>query len=443
MQDSAIQNFLMERKANWLKNKLTRSLSANEKERIEQQATELFLLHNWLADAAKRAKQLSLVSHPGKFTHPSAKISEIIAKNYQEFTHLNKSNRIGTESTPAITQKAEKIDGYLRTGNVAQGLDVIGNAAALDVYRFLFLKLPDGQTILDHLEQDTAEIKRLFNLDSVAYQKIAKGLLTIKQAASVSPKTSEKIKQVYFPVGHGQYHLLSVLTPSPLVFELKKRIYQTRFSEQAREAREAKNNNHYYEGELKELRHLSEIGFGGTKPQNISALNGQYGGTSYLLSSVPPQLEKRQTYLPKRNFFGSYLNSSTFQNEFKRLFRALQEYRVNHGNTLSQHKKITLMVKNIIYHVADRMWKIRHVKAGWSDDNYFEELPQEQKNWLDQKYEMQWNSNRGWFKRIKDALVQWFFKTFRNIISESSFALNMEEVSYFNGLIEECEVSIQ
>jgi CRISPR-associated protein Csy1 len=71
-------------------------------------------------DAAKRVTQLSMVSHPSKFSHPSAKTSSVIAK-------VEQSN-----------------DGYLRSGNVDYSLDVFGNAAAMDVFKFLSLPLNEN-----------------------------------------------------------------------------------------------------------------------------------------------------------------------------------------------------------------------------------------------------------------------------------------------------------
>ena len=119
MLDNAIHAFLLERKAAKLKslgNKLP-----------DSQLEESFLPENWIPEAAKRAGQLSLVSHPSKFTHPSAKTSSIVFKS--EFSG----------------------DGFSRSGNVDAELDVFGNAAALDVYKFLSLTLMDGKTVLEHL----------------------------------------------------------------------------------------------------------------------------------------------------------------------------------------------------------------------------------------------------------------------------------------------------
>lgn len=125
-----ISDFFADRKASWLKAKLKSSLSEDEQSQLQQEANEKFALANWLPDAARRATQLTMVSHPGKFSHPSAKTSSVIVKS-------NLAN-----------------DGYLRSGNVDYELDVFGNAAAMDVYKFLSVIIDDSKTVLTHLEED-------------------------------------------------------------------------------------------------------------------------------------------------------------------------------------------------------------------------------------------------------------------------------------------------
>lgn len=78
----AIETFLAERKGTWLKDKLKNCKTEAEQQEIESKAMERFSLANWLPDAAKRAGQLAISSHPPKFSHPSIKkekISTVIA----------------------------------------------------------------------------------------------------------------------------------------------------------------------------------------------------------------------------------------------------------------------------------------------------------------------------------------------------------------------------
>lgn len=222
-----IPDFFAERKAAWLKARQKPSLTDEDQARLQQEANEKFAPANWLPDAARRATQLTMVSHPGKFSHPSAKTSSVIA------------------------QSSSSQDGFLRTGNVDSDHDVFGNAAALDVHKFLSLTLADGQTVLAHLEQDSDLIKAQFKIPNASFAELQTGLLAIKQTSNKA-KTSEKIKQIYFPVEDG-YHLLSILTPSGLMFKLKERINIIRFSEAAKQARESRRNQQHNEQGFDEL----------------------------------------------------------------------------------------------------------------------------------------------------------------------------------------------
>jgi len=375
MLDPAIENFLSERKAARIKKNLKPGISDEEKETIELEAADAFHLSNWLPDAAKRAGWLSMLTHPGKFTHPSAKSNAIIAN---------------AEPKP---------DGFLRTGNANADLDVLGNAAALDVYKFLSLTLTDGQTVLAHLEQTSEQIQAQFKLSTQPFEELQQGLLAIKQTSDTA-KTSEKIKQVYFPVDDG-YHLLSILTPSGLMFKLKERINILRFSDQAKQAREDRRHQVHNEQGFDELYNLAVIGFGGTKPQNISVLNSQNGGTVYLLPSLPPQLEIRAIQPPKTSFFKDSLYYKHYQDSFKALHRLIA---ANHNNIDIRDGR-DYWIESIAEQVIEKVWQLRQLDAGWSEAT---NLPLAQKIWLDAAYLEQRENEDDWLDEITRSLVDWF-----------------------------------
>ena len=198
MQDSAIDAFFEERKAAWLKKNLSTSMSELEVKEKEHECDSVFALKNWLPNAAKRAGQMSISTHPCTFSHPSAR-----------------KNKNGYASA-VIASSESKNDGFLRTGNVAVAADALGNAAALDVYKFLTLITDDGQSVLQHLEQDSELAQVLLTLPNVdeehSYQALKQGFLAMS-ATDDEVITSSKIKQVYFPVskqqGETDYHQLS------------------------------------------------------------------------------------------------------------------------------------------------------------------------------------------------------------------------------------------
>ena len=152
----SIQNFLNERKELWLKDRLKKAENDSVISELQGQADDKFSLKEWLPDAAKRVTQLSMVSHPSKFSHPSAKTSSV------------------------IVQAKQNNDGYLRSGNVDYSLDVFGNAAAMDVYKFLSLSLTEDSTVLTGFEKDDQDLKHLIEKSSLDFASLKQAFLVIK-----------------------------------------------------------------------------------------------------------------------------------------------------------------------------------------------------------------------------------------------------------------------
>ncbi len=414
MLDSAITCFLNERKENWLKTRIKGDMLENEIFEKKEQANEQFSLGFWLPGAAKRANQLALVSHPCKFSHPGAK------------------------TTPIIADCSFSADGFIRTGNVEVDLDVLGNAAALDVFKFLSLKLKDGMSILQHLEKKTESIKEQFNIPGISYLELERGLLSMKGSQEISLKTSGKVKQVFFPIDLGEYHLLSILTPSGIMFNLRERIDKMRFSEEVKEIRDAKKSNKEHEKDFSEIYGLSVIGFGGTKPQNISVLNNQNGGRAFLLSSMPPELSNRKIRPPKISFFTNTLWIKSFEDDFQKFHNQL-----NHDiNNIHVRRKRDWIIRSIIHQVADQLWKIRSLEEGWSSANLYKSLPHYQKIWLDQSFVSERTENSEWFESMQQDLIRWFLKAYKKLIGDKAVALGDDHWSHIKKIIIECEDSL-
>ena len=73
MLDPAIQNYFSERKEAWLKKNTKAAMQEHELQELEQLSEQKFSLNEWLPNAAKRAGQISMSTHPCTFSHPSAK----------------------------------------------------------------------------------------------------------------------------------------------------------------------------------------------------------------------------------------------------------------------------------------------------------------------------------------------------------------------------------
>ena len=402
-----IQSFFEERKANWLKARVKTSMSDEEQGSLIVEANEKFSLTTWLPDAAKRAAWLSVVSHPGKFSHPSAKTTSIIA-----------------------TGKPGH-DGYLRSGNVEYELDVFGNAAAMDVYKFLTLPMGDGQTVLQHLERDSAEIQALLSVSTASYENLKEGFIAVKQIDNEN-KTDQLVKQVYFPVDK-KYHLLSLLTPSGLLTKLKARIDVMRFSEVTQQAREFRKKNEYHEHGYDDLLELTVTAYGGTKPQNISVLNNQNAGLAYLLPSIPPTLHQRQIRLPASNFFRNSLRPRQFQESFQTLDRLIK----SGINNKSIRDGIHNTLKFLIDQVMQRAFQIRANASGWSEAEHYRNLPLAQRIWLDDAKLEQRQNQDDWLKEVAAAFARWLLNSYEYLHKDTQVKLSDYELLEVKKLISE------
>jgi CRISPR-associated protein Csy1 len=404
---SNVTAFLSERKAIWLKAKLKSSLSPDEEKIIRQEAEEKFSLAAWLPDAARRAPWLSIVSHPSKFSHPSAKTTPIIA--YGQRTN----------------------DGYLRTGNLEYEQDVFGNAAAMDVYTFLCLKMDDGQTVLNHLEQDSGTIKTLFNIPSANYDNLKTGFMSVKQTESGN-KTDRLVKQVYFPV-ETNYHLLSILTPSGVITQVKKRIDAMRFSDATKQAKEARKKNEIHAEGYDDILELTVTAYGGTQPQNISVLNSQNAGRAFLLMSTPPVLQQRRIRLPRTNFFRNTLSAKHFQDSFQSLDKLIK----TGVNNLHIREGIGNTLKYIVEKVLQQAFRVRAMEVGWSNKEYYQGLPLAQRIWLDDANLEQRESQDDWLEDIVHEFARWLLNNYEYLFKETYVKLSDDEFREVKSIVEQ------
>ncbi|KAA1260532.1 CRISPR-associated protein Csy1 [Rubripirellula obstinata] len=343
-----------------------------------------FQIANWVASAARRAGQLSMVSHPGKFSHPDAKI------------------------TPVLYVGQRVPDGYVRSGNVAAPHDVLGNAAALDVYAFLSIVLSDERSVLDHLESNSAVLRGMLGVEQDVFDQWRQGLLEIK-SSDIVQKTDGGVKQVYFPVGD-DYHLLSVLTPSGLVTENRNRIRDMKFSEEAKAAREARKKGEASETGLDDLFGLLTVRYGGTQPQNISKLNSNNAGEAWLLPSLPPTLARDHVRIPKRDFF----ETLRWDDQLKFIYTALHRIFRSDYTNINIRKARQQWFESIFEWVFCRAVVLQQLDPGWSDHESVR-LPIAQKLWLDSGRLDQREDHDDWQQEIAESFSKWTVVTYRKL----------------------------
>ena len=418
MVDPAITTFFDERKAAWLKKNLKASMTEQEVKEKQVECDNVFSLQHWLPNAASRAGQITLSTHPCTFSHPSSR-----------------KNKNGYASSIIAKSEASN-DGFLKSGNVSVAADALGNAAALDVYKFLTLEMADQRNLIAHFEQDSELVKKLVSSANVAnaldYQTIKNGFLAMTTAAAENI-TSSKIKQVYFPltkdtvtesvdeVIEDDYHQLSVLTASGILFELRKRLDTMRFNDEIKIARAKKKDNLEHAG-FKEIYNLTTIGYGGTKPQNISVLNNQNGGKAHMFMSMPPVLNKRDIHFPQTDFF----NQTVHYFQCKVQFNALHKLYKQDSNNMHVRAQRDEYYQDVIDHVIEKMWQIRSVAlAQYIQKN--SQLSAAQTTWLSDHTQLLRETTDDWLDDVCNNITTFLFHGYEKVVGKKAIKLGDAE----------------
>lgn len=418
MPDPAIRDFFKNKKENWIKINIKNIEDENTKQHIILQADDKFNLNHWLPDAARRAGQIKISTHPCTFSHPSA----------------NKHKDKKAKTTAVIANRSQKNDGYLRTGNIESSADALGNAAVLDVYAFLNLKMEDGRLLIEHIESETDIAKELLTVPTDTYENLKNGFLAMIMNEESEQITSSKIKQVYFPIDSKKYHLLSILSNSGIIFELKEKIDNLRFSEEQKDKRDKRRKNEYCEKGYKEIYDIVTIGYGGANPQNISVFNTSHNGKARLLLSVPPSLNKREVQFPRRNFFSESIRYYHIKESLEKLhgiFKPGIDSVIPRRNLESGRDK---RIEEIIDQIILRLTAIRAV----SSEQYYEktsELPVHQKIWLLAENYNTREEQEEWLKKLCTEISHWILTAYRKTI-RNPINLGSAEHQYIEKFVE-------
>lgn len=318
----------------------------------------------WLADAARRVTQIQAVTHVLKATHPDARGSSL----FVEPNTLTPHNLVGSH-----------------TLGEHFAMDIVGNAAALDVYKFLKLEV-EGRSLLSWLQDDDADLLMALDQDAgraAEWANAFKGL--VRQSMPLA--SHEKAKQLYWcvdgnPTCDDHFHLLQPLFPSSLVHAVHEEINDARFGERNKAARQARHDGKMHEEIYRDYRELVARKLGGTKPQNISQLNSERGGVNYLLASLPPRW---QSTLPKPLYgrdsvFQRFQRFEGVQNQINALCHYLQQ---DLPSTLPNRQRRIRIERALGRALTAFGLNIRsQVQAGWTRSPKCQ-LPLDQQVWLD------------------------------------------------------------
>jgi CRISPR-associated protein Csy1 len=317
----------------------------------------------WLADAAKRVPQIQLASHTLKPIHPDARGTNLYV-NQPVCTDVNV---VGTH-----TLQSQRAD------------DVVGNAAALDVFKFLKLQ-HNGQSLLTRLSRKDGAALYALSSDAQEATQWAQAFAGIVDGKG-SAASHTLAKQLYFPLSDDGYHLLAPLFPTALVHGVHTHLQEARFSDAAKAARTARRAKEPHAHGYCDYPGMAVRNMGGSKPQNISQLNSERGGANYLLASVPPVWKDQGTQPPLRmasvfDKLGVIGRDRTVYRTIKELKEFLNSVADVENNMHIRDKRVEL-VQAIINRVLDIATELQCLNGGWSADPACK-LSWAQKQWLD------------------------------------------------------------
>lgn len=331
-----------------------------------QALVEQFQRDTWLNDAARRVSQLQVVTHSLKPIHPDAKGSNL----YAPPESLAKHKAVGSHVLPT------DFDG-----------DVVGNAAALDVYKFLKLEY-DGKSLLERVLEEDAELARALSDNAEQSQAWMKAFSGITEPRG-EHASHTLAKQMYWLTGedavdNDDFHLLAPLYATSLAHHVFQTINHDRFSDTAKEARKAKREGKLGEQEVHAYPDIAAQKMGGTKPQNISQLNSERGGNNYLLASLPPRWNVRdirpplkvESVLSDPGIFGRRKEVRSLVSDLKRF---LETNPNTDMHTRDLRDDYTAM---ILDELALFTMQMHELSPGWSVDENCR-LSMEEAFWLD------------------------------------------------------------
>jgi len=203
-----------------------------------------------------------------------------------------------------------------------------------------------------------------------------------------------------------------------------------RFSEEAKELREKKRNNTYSELGFSELYELTTIGYGGTKPQNISILNNQNGGKAHLLMSVPPTLQKRDIRFPKQNFF----TDSFRYYEYREVFDALHKLFKTDYNNIRIREGRDYRLQDLMDRIIDKMWAVRAVYAEqYRPEN--SQLKLHQKTWLCDDFRQTREEANDWLDKLCKEISSWIIRTYEKLLGKQAYKLGESERLHVQNIV--------
>lgn len=362
----------------------------------------------WLASAVERVSQIQVVTHPLKATYPHAHIKE-------------------TTSLYCVPKNLPKND-WVTTQTLGENFtdDVTGNAAALDIYGLLQLKVEDKTLLELCLAEDEDMQAALHNNPETGKEWLA-ALADVTQPKMKGVASHTFAKQLFWLVGDDPYTdqdylLLAPLYSSTLAHKVYEQIDFDRFSPESKEIRDAVRANKNHDGIAQSYPQLAIQVIGGSNPQGISSLSSKRRGVNYLLASLPPSWKPTKNRPPLKvssifSIFEKRRDTAVWINDLKEFLAS------NPPANVQTRKKVDQLVNGLLDELTIFAAVYQELPAGWSADEQCD-LPLAQRYWLDPARALQdadfaaaWLTSE-WAEQVEQDFARWLNQQLGKRISQ-------------------------
>ena len=370
--------------------------------------------------------------------------AEWIQKNLQNLERCRTVSHIARYTNPDVAISVHDTSqpvgqGYLTTTDMTAEDDLIvnGGAAYMAFASFLVGKFSQKETAEEqkadlaaktawqYFREDSPFIRKEIESLGVEYEPLREKILKIRPQ-EVPQMTDTRLRQVYFPTGEDDYHLLTVIPPVSMMFSLTEQV-ETASRSQGR-CRD-KESEHYGESYFI-FPDITRAAFGGSQPQNMSCRNTSLGVD--ILPSQPPILSGRKIKLPKRNFFSDSLYWRRFSDTLSDLDALFRDQRHNLETRERREDIILDFVETVLYEAN----RLQNLPAGWSKET---ELSDEQATWLDEAYGRQRQADTDWIWPVCLDFSRWLvnaYGRFCGIEKRKEISLSDAELHSFASTLE-------
>ncbi|HEX7386926.1 MAG TPA: type I-F CRISPR-associated protein Csy1 [Castellaniella sp.] len=366
-----------------------------------------FQSDTWIESASIRVQQIQAVTHSVKAVHPKARGTSL----YVDPTTMLPTSLVGSH--------------VLGSSFIS---DIVGNAAVLDVYKFLKLEV-DGRSLLSWLVADDQATLRALSDDEVKGRKWQLAFVGLMRDRDEAPTSHALAKQTYWLIGDDaaddeQYHLLAPLFATSLAQTVHGVLQEDRYGDANKAARAARRSNSAHEGVLHDYPALAVRKLGGTNTQNVSQLNAERGGVNYLLGSLPPSWDQN---VPRHlwgvtSVFGSVFNHYGRVRPITRsMLRFLQR---DPPPNMETRNRVDAYVGGLIDEMVSMAGEFqRGLPRGWTADSRCK-LEPEERLWLDPwRAEQEGEFRSRWLFMDWPAQIGHRFGNWLNTRLESRFKL--------------------